>query len=328
MSKVAIIGSGFSGLSTAAYLSRAGYQVDVFEKNSTLGGRARQFSTDNGYAFDMGPSWYWMPGVFDRFFADFGNKVEDFYQLLLLNPSFEIVFGKGDKLSVSENFEQLCQMFENLEAGAGAKLVQFMEEAAYKYKVGMDNLVYKPCHSIFEFFQFETLKGIFSAQIFASFSKHVRSFFKHPKLIALMEFPVLFLGAMPEETPALYSLMNYAGLKLGTWYPMGGFVKIVEAMVSIAERNGAKFHLNAAVESIEVVGNQAKGLKVNGKFVAYDVVVAAADYQHVESKLLPAKYRNYTESYWQKRVFAPSSLIYYVGVKKRIDNLGHHTLFF
>ncbi len=231
MSKVAIIGSGFSGLSTAAYLSRAGYQVDVFEKNSTLGGRARQFSTDNGYAFDMGPSWYWMPGVFDRFFADFGNKVEDFYQLLLLNPSFEIVFGKGDKLSVPENFEQLCQMFENLEAGAGAKLVQFMEEAAYKYKVGMDNLVYKPCHSIFEFFQFETLKGIFSAQIFASFSKHVRSFFKHPKLIALMEFPVLFLGAMPEETPALYSLMNYAGLKLGTWYPMGGFVKIVEAMV-------------------------------------------------------------------------------------------------
>ena len=188
MSKVAIIGSGFSGLSAAAYLSRAGYQVDVFEKNSSLGGRARQFTTDNGYVFDMGPSWYWMPDVFERFFSDFGYSVADFYQLVLLNPSFEIVFGLEDKLSVPENFEQLCTLFESLEVGAGAKLVQFMQEAAFKYKVGMENLVYKPCHSLTEFMQFDTLKGIFSAQIFASFSKHVRSYFKHPKLVALMSF--------------------------------------------------------------------------------------------------------------------------------------------
>jgi phytoene desaturase len=328
MSKIAIIGSGFAGLSAAAYLADAGHEVHIFEKNPEIGGRARQFKTEQGYVFDMGPSWYWMPGVFERFFADFGHKPSDFYTLKKLDPSFEIVFGQGENLSVPAEFEELCLLFETLEPGSKAKLIDFLNEAAFKYNVGMEKLVYKPGLSLLEFADWDLLRGIFKLQVFTSFSKHVRQFFKNPKLIALMEFPVLFLGAMPQDTPALYSLMNYAGLKLGTWYPIGGFGKVIEAMANIAENKGAVFHLNAEIKKIEIENDIAKQLVFNDKVESFDVIVASADYHHVETKLLPAENITYDENYWGQKTFAPSSLIFYLGVSKKIQKLKHHTLFF
>ncbi len=328
MPTVAIIGSGFSGLSAAAYLSAGGYDVQVYEKNDTTGGRARQLKTANGYVFDMGPSWYWMPDVFERFFNDFDHKVTDFYDLKLLDPSFDVVFANQQVMSIPENFSALSQLFESIEEGSAAQLEKFMKEAKYKYEKGMQNLVYMPGLSLTEFANVDLLKGALRLQVFSSFSKHVRKYFSHPRLIALMEFPVLFLGAMPEDTPALYSLMNYAGLKLGTWYPQGGFGKVIQSIQQIAETNGAQFHCNAAVEKIIVKDNVAKGVVVNGNEIDADVVIAAADYHHVEAKLLPKPYRNYDESYWEKKTFAPSCLIFYVGIKKKIGSIQHHTLFF
>ena len=328
MAKIIIIGSGYSGISAAAYLSAAGHEVHVLEKNDSVGGRCRQFKTDSGYIFDMGPSWYWMPGVFERFFSDFNFTVSDFYELTLLDPSFDVVFGEQDTMSVPENFEELCTLFESIEKGSAEKLKKFMTEAAYKYKTGIDNLVYKPGLSIMEFADPDVIKGVFRLQVFSSFSKHVRKYFSHPKLIALMEFPVLFLGAMPQDTPALYSLMNYAGLKLGTWYPQGGFIKVIEGMKSVAEQNGAVFHLNSPVEKIEVENNKATNVIVNGEKIYCDALIASADYHHVESKLLSKEFRNYDDNYWEKKTMAPSSLIYYLGVRKKIKSLQHHTLFF
>lgn len=328
MSKIVVIGSGFSGLSAAAYLSVAGNEVHVFEKNDSVGGRARQLKTDSGYVFDMGPSWYWMPGVFEKFFKDFGYSVSDFYKLKLLNPSFDVVFGDNDTMGVPENFEELCNLFESIEMGSAAQLKKFMAEAEYKYKTGIEKLVYKPGLSISEFADLDLIKGAFRLQVFSSFSKHVRKYFSNPKLIALMEFPVLFLGAMPQDTPALYSLMNYAGLKLGTWYPQGGFGEVIEAMKKVAEKNGTIFHVKSVVEKIEVTEQVASSVVVNGKKFTCDAVIASADYHHVEEKLLPKDYRNYNENYWDKKTFAPSCLIYFLGVRKIIKSLHHHTLFF
>lgn len=328
MAKIAIIGSGFSGLSAACYLSKDGHEVHVFEKNKDIGGRARQLKTDNGYVFDMGPSWYWMPDVFERFFADFGHKVSDFYQLKLLNPSFDIVFKDQDVMHIPANYDELCELFESIEPGSAVKLRKFMDDAKFKYDVGMKKLVYKPGLSLTEFIDKELIKGVFKLEVFSSFSKHVRKYFSHPKLLALMDFPVLFLGAMPSDTPAMYSLMNYAGLKLGTWYPEGGFGMIIQGMAKLAKNQGVHFHLNAPVEQILHENKKASGLLVDGKELHFDSVIAAADYHHVENSLLKPADRNYTEKYWDKKTFAPSSLIFYLGVNKRIPNIEHHTLFF
>jgi len=328
MSKIAIIGSGFSGLSAAAYLSAEGHEVHIFEKNAEPGGRARQLKTESGYLFDMGPSWYWMPSVFEKFFNDFGYTVSDLYQLKLLDPSFDIVYGSKDTMHVPADFKALCELFESIETGSSRQLIRFMVEAKFKYQTGIENLVYKPGLSLLEFADIDLFKGLFRLQVFSSFSRHIRKYFTHPKLIALMEFPVLFLGAMPEETPALYSLMNYAGLKLGTWYPEGGFGAVINAIIRIATLQGTKIHLNSTVDKIMVKSNIVKGIIVNGEEIDFDAIIAAADYHHVEKDLLQSENRNYDDNYWEKKTLAPSSLIYFLGVNKKIKSINHHTLFF
>ncbi len=329
MSKnISIIGSGFAGLSTACYLAQQGHRVNVYEKNEHLGGRARVMKT-NGYHFDMGPSWYWMPDVFDQFFESFGKKCSDYYELKRLSPSYRVYFGENDILDIPSNYEDFRNMFETIELGAGHQLDLFLEEAAKKYKVGMNDLVHTPCLSIFEFVNKKIFSNIFSIDLFQSFSNHIKKYFTHPKLIRLLEFPVLFLGAMPEETPALYSMMNYADIKLGTWYPMGGMGKIIDGMVTLAESLGVTFHPNAGVQKISVgPSNKCEGIVVNGKLIQTDIVVSAADYHHTEMNLLEDQFKNYSEKYWDSRVLAPSSLLFYLGVNKKINNLQHHNLFF
>ena len=325
--KVVVIGAGFSGISAATSLAHAGYQVTVLEKNSGPGGRARCFS-EQGFMFDMGPSWYWMPDVFDSYFQRFGRQTSDYYQLQRLDPSYTVIFGQDDLMAVPAGLPALQALFEELEPGSGKKLEQFMKQAAYKYQVGMTDLVYRPSRSVSEFMDTRLLAGVLKLDVFRSIRKHIGQFFKHPKIIQLMEFPVLFLGALPENTPALYSLMNYADMALGTWYPMGGMHKIVEGMVKLAEEKGVEFRFNQAVEEIVLENGRATGIKTAGGFYETDIIVAGADYHHVETDLLPQAARSYTPDYWKNRVMAPSSLIFYLGVNKRLKNLTHHNLFF
>ncbi len=328
MSKIAVIGAGFSGLSGASYLAAAGHEVHVFEKNASAGGRARQLITENGYVFDMGPSWYWMPDVFERFFNDFGYTVSDFYELRLLDPAFTLLFEKKKALDIPASYGELRLLFESIEAGAALKLDQFMEEASHKYEIGMKDFAYMPGLSLMEFADVRLIQRALSLNLFSSLSSHIRKYFSHPTLITLMEFPALFLGALPENTPALYSLMNYAGLKLGTWYPKGGFGAVICSMKDLASRNGVTFHFNSPVEKIITTGNKATGLNAGGIFWPFDGVLATADYQYVEKFLLSGTQNNYNDAYWQKKSFAPSCLIFFIGLTKKIEKLNHHTLFF
>ena len=324
---ISVIGSGFSGLSASALLAAKGNSVTVYEKNDTIGGRARTIQS-NGFVFDMGPSWYWMPDVFERYYNLFDRTAADFYELKKLNPGFRVIFGVNDYIDVPEDFDQLCSLFESIEKGSAEKLKKFISQAEYKYKVGMADMVYLPGHSIKEFMSISLLKDAINIQLFSSFKKHVRSYFKNPRLIAIIEFPVLFLGAMPKDTPALYSLMNYAGLKQGTFYPMGGFGKVVEAFKKIAIDSGVIFKTSENVERFQLQNRSISHIISNGKSIETDAVIASADYQHIESKLLPKEFRSYDDSYWNKKTFAPSCLIYYLGVNKKVDKLIHHNLFF
>ncbi|AWH85665.1 phytoene desaturase [Flavobacterium album] len=324
--KVAIIGSGISGLSAASYLAKEGFEVHVFEKNSQPGGRARQFTTDNGYTFDMGPSWYWMPDIIDNFFKDFGYQASDFYSLVRLDPQFDIIFADG-KLSLPDSYGDMKALFEQIEPGAGKQFERFMDSAKYKYEVGMQDFVTKPCLSWFEFLSLKIAKGALKLDLLTDYRSYVKKYFSNPMLVALMEFPVIFLGASPKDIPALYSLMNYGGYGLGTYYPLGGFYELVKAMKTVAEQQGVNFHFGHTAEKIITDGGSVTALRVNGVTMDFDAVVASADYHHTET-LLDKQHRNYTEEYWEDRTFAPSCLIYYLGFTEKIPNLKHHNLFF
>jgi len=325
--KVIVIGSGFSGLSAACFLAKSGFSVTVLEKNAVPGGRARQMR-ESGFVFDMGPSWYWMPDVFEAFFGAFGKKVSDYYDLVRLDPSYTVTFGKGDVMEVPAGLAAYYEMFERYEPGSSRNLDKFLREAAYKYKVGMNEFVHKPGHSVMEFADTRVVASLFRLQMFRSMAKYLRTLFRNEQLIQLLEFPVLFLGATPERTPALYSLMNYADIQLGTWYPMGGMFRIVEGMVSLARELGAEILLEQEVTDIEVENGKAVAVRTANARYEADIVVAGADYHHVEQHILSPEYRQYDARYWDKRVMAPSSLLFYLGIDKRLKNLHHHNLFF
>lgn len=323
--KVVIIGAGFSGLSCSCHLAKMGYDVTVIEKNDQTGGRARIYK-DQGFTWDMGPSWYWMPDVFERFFNVFGKSTADYYDLIRLDPSYKVIFPE-DEWDIPAKMDALEAMFEQIEPGSANQLRSFLEQAAYKYEVGVKKLVYKPSRSLTEFIDIQLLKGILKMDVFTSMSKHVRKHFKDKRLIELVEFPVLFLGATAANTPALYSLMNYADMALGTWYPDGGMCKIAEGMTTLAKELGVTFQLEDEVESFTFKDSMVTGLQ-SKDFQNADVVVASADYHHVDQRILPKEYQNYTSVYWHKRSMAPSSLLFYLGINKKLPKLLHHNLFF
>ena len=322
--KITIIGSGFSSLSAACYLAKSGNEVEIFEKNDAPGGRARQLKK-NGFVFDIGPSWYWMPDVFEKFFNDFGKSVSDYYQLERLDPGYKVYFGKDDFINIGDNLDKIYDVFEGVERGSSEKLKKFIRKAAENYKIAIKDLVYRPGLSPLELITPVTLKKIGS--FFSNVKKEVTKDFKDPKLAQILQFPVLFLGAKPADTPAFYSFMNFADFGLGTWHPKNGMYSIVKGMVSLAESQGVKIHLNSPVDEILIEKNKAVGIKVKNKIILSDIILSGADYQHTETLVSP-NYRSYSEAYWDKKVFAPSSLLFYVGINKKVKNVSHHTLFF
>ena len=330
--KALVIGAGFAGMSVATFLAKKGWSVKVIEKHNLPGGRARKFEAE-GFTFDMGPSWYWMPDVFERYFAAFGKKVSDFYKLKRLDPSYRVYFDETH-WDMPANYTELAALLESVEPGAAKALDQFMEEAKYKYDIGVGKLVHQPGISLKEFIDIDLIKGVFKLDVFQSMKKHVARFFKHPYIQTLMEFPVLFLGALPQNTPALYSLMNYADIKGGTWYPELGMYSIVQAMYDTAIAQGVQFQFSEEALQIEVLNGVAQSCytksSVTGeqKHYEFDVVIGAGDYHHIETKLLTSKYQSYTASYWDTRMMAPSSLLYYVGLNKKLSGVTHHSLFF
>jgi phytoene desaturase len=324
--KVIVIGSGFAGLSAASFMAKAGCEVTVLEKHAGPGGRARQLK-DSGFTFDMGPSWYWMPDVFERYFNQFGKKVEQYYSLHRLDPSYRI-YWKDGSTDIPANFDQLKDLFESIEPGAAGQLQKFIDEAAYKYKAGVQKLIFKPGQSYTEFLDKDLIKGFFKLDVFTSMKKHVHKYFKHTRLRQMLEFPVLFLGALSEDTPALYSLMNYADIIGGTWYPEGGMYSIVSAMHGLATELGVQFYFNENVTSISVTNNKAGPVTTSTKQWEADVIIGGADYHFIETRLLPVEARSYSESYWNSRVMAPSCILFYVGLNRRLKNILHHSLFF
>lgn len=327
MKKIGIIGAGLSSLYAACYLAKKGYSVDVFDKNKMAGGRSQVYK-DNGYTFDMGPSWYWMPDVIDRLFSELDEKRTDYFQLNRLDPAYKVFWKDNESTSIPAEKKELLELFDGLEADGGKKLNRFLADAKIKYDVSMHSFIEIPGVKIGELINFKVLKEALKLDVFKSVEKDVSKRFTSDKAQNILNFPVLFLGERASKIPALYTLMNYADLELGTWYPEGGMNAIANALEKIGKKYGARYHYESPVSEIIVENKIAKGLKVHDEVIHFDGIIAGADYHHVEQKLLPKEYRRYDENYWDKRKLAPSSLLFYVGLSEKVNGLEHHNLFF
>ena len=322
---ISIIGSGFSSLSAACYLAKQGYNVSVYEKNNDFGGRARQLK-ENGFTFDIGPSFYWMPDIFDRFFNDFNKKTSDYYELTKLNPAYSVYFDENNSIPIEDSLEKICNRFEKIETGSSIKLKKFILNARENYRVAVLDLIYKmPGESPLELVTIDTIKKV--KYFLTNIRREVRKDFKNHMLRAILEFPVLFLGAKPSDTPAFYNFMNYADFGLGTFQPKNGFYDVVQAMIKLGESLGVSFYNNSNVTKVITEKNKVIGLEINEKIIKSDIVVSGADYNFTE-KLLPKNLRQYSDKYWDKRTLAPSALLFYIGFNKKLNNIEHHNLIF
>ena len=322
--KISIIGSGFSSLAASCYLAKMGYDVTIFEKNTTIGGRARQLKKE-GFTFDIGPTWYWMPDVFERFFSDFSKTPSDYYQLEKLNPAYSVYFGADDYITIEDTLEKILIAFEKEEKGSSLKLQKFIDTAKSNYDIAIKDLVYNPGVSPLELVTFQTAKKV--NQFFSNIKRDVRKEFKNDRLAKILEFPVLFLGAKPSDTPSFYSFMNYADFGMGTFHPKNGMYEVILAIASLAKELGVTIKTDSPIEKIIIENGQAKGIISKGETILSDIVLSGADYHHTET-LVDKTYRQYSENYWSKKTFAPSSLLFYVGFDKKLINVNHHTLFF
>ena len=321
---IVIIGSGFSSLAASCYLAKAGYSVTIVEKNFQFGGRARQIKR-NGFTFDMGPTFYWMPDVFEQFFNDLGKSVKDYYELQKLNPAYRAFFKNRAPIDIEDSLEKIISKFEEIEAGSGIALKTFIDKAKENYELAIRDLVYQPGESIKELATLETMKRL--PLFIKTIKSQVAQYLNNKDLKTILEFPVLFLGGTPHTTPAFYNFMNYADFGLGTWHPVGGMHKVIEGMVSLARSLDVKLYSDQPVLELIADSDRVQQVVTSKGVIEADIVLSGADYQHTE-QLLQSRHRQYSNSYWSKKTYAPSALLYYVAFDKTIDRVAHHSLFF
>ena len=322
---VVVIGGGFGGLSTACYLADAGADVTLLEKNEQLGGRASRLEVD-GFSFDMGPSWYLMPDVFERFFGHFGREPSEFYELERLDPHYRVFWKDGDQVDVLPDREKNKEIFESYEPGAGEAFDAYLEESQRTYEIGMEHFVYEDRPRLRDYVDKDVLRYSWGLSLLGKMQGHVEDYFDHPKLQQLMQYTLVFLGGSPTNTPALYNLMSHVDYNMGVYYPDGGIGAVVDGIVELAEDLGVEFVTDAEVTGIEGRYGAFAVDTENGERYLADRVVSDADYAHTEQELLPERKRQYTEEYWESRTYAPSAFLLYLGVEGDVPNLEHHTL--
>jgi len=328
MEKAAIIGGGIGGLATACMLGKKGYKVQLFEKNEQIGGVCNRFEAD-GFCFDMGPSWYLMPDVWQAFFELVGERVEDHLDLVKLAPSYRIFFKGAETLDFFSDLERDLPTFEKLEPGSGAKLREYLKLSEHQYKIALGSFMYKNYDTILDFFNRQTAIEGRKLEVFSKMSDYVEKFFKSDEVRKIMEYQLVFLGSSPYNTPALYNIMSHIDFSMGVYYPRGGIYEIAQALKNIAVKNGVEFFVHAPVERILTGTRAARGVRlIDGREFQADFVVANANIQHVESKLLSPSHRTYSERYWRSRTLAPSAFILYLGLKGKSESLTHHNLLF
>ncbi|QIB75026.1 phytoene desaturase [Halogeometricum borinquense] len=322
---VVVVGGGFGGLSTACYLADAGATVTVLEKNEQLGGRASRLERD-GFRFDMGPSWYLMPDVFEDFFGYFDRTPSDYYELTRLDPHYRIFFKDGDRVDMVPDLEQNRETFEAYEPGAGKQFENYLQKAEKNYEVGMEHFVYTDRTKLSDFADWDVIKNARGLSLIGSMQDHVEKYFNHPKLQQIMQYTLVFLGGAPNNTPALYNLMSHVDFNMGVYYPDGGLGGVVDGMVSLGEELGVEFHVESPVNEIRGREGAFVTRTEDGREFYSDYVVSDADYRHTEMDLLPEDKRQYDEDYWQSRTYAPSAYLLYLGVEGDVPELEHHTL--
>lgn len=325
-----IIGAGYGGLALANLLAKKGYQTHVYEKNSAPGGRIHAVRKD-GFVFDLGPSWYLMPEVFEQYYQLFNQNVNEKLELVRFSPGYKVFYETQPAIEVAGELQKDAALFEAIETGAGKRLERYVRESSRIYRLALAHFLYTSFRSPLMFLKWDIVRHAprMALLAFRSLDAHVSSYFKDQRLKQLLEYHSVFLGASPFAAPAIYSLMSHLDFKSGVYYPRKGMLQLPKDLEAIGRDLGVTYHYDQPVARILVKSNQAVGIQTAaGETVAADVVISNADLEFTETQLLDHQHQTFPASYWHRREPGPGALLVSFGVATPLPMLKHHNLYF
>lgn len=328
MAKAIVIGTGMGGLATALRLRHAGYEVSIYEKQPRPGGRSNLIEED-GYRVDTGPTILVMKDTFNEFYRSIGEDFEQRLTLTQLDPNYRIYFHDQTHVDLFSNMARLAAEVERIEPGAAERLYRFLGANAKKYELGLPFVARNYDH-LTDLANPITGWKLFKTRAHEDLYRQVASFFKTDKLRKAFSFHSMFLGLSPFGAPAMYSLITYADMALGMWYPKGGIYAIIEDMLQLSEKMGVEVHTKAPVEQIVVENRRVAGIQLaSGERIAANLVVSNADLPYTYTNLLnTASRRDYTDRQLATMKYACSGYLLYLGINRQYPHLRHQALYF
>lgn len=325
--KIIIVGAGPGGLTSAMILARRGFDVEVFEKAPVVGGRSAVLSFD-GFDFDTGPTFLMMKFVLDEMFQEAGERIEDHLEAVELNPMYRLVFNDRT-IDMTGNHEEMKREIARQFPGSESDLDKFLTREGKRFEKIFPCLQ-KDYNSFKEFFNPVFLKAIPYIPIGSSIFKYLGNYFSEDKLRLCFTFQSKYLGMSPWECPGFFTILPYVEHAFGVFHVQGGLSRISEAMAQIAEKNGAKFHLNCPISQVLVENGAAKGVKLaDGTVCDADEVILNADFAYAMNHLIaPGILKKYSPRRLAKKRYSCSTFMLYLGLNKVYDELPHHTIVF
>ena len=321
---IIVIGAGIGGLSLAARLAKSGFLVKIIEKNAKPGGRCNYLKKD-GHLLDTGPTVFMMKEVYTKTFADMGEKMDDYIDLIRVDPSYQIYFRDGSKLIMTTNQKKMKVQMEAFEQGSYNALQQYLKEGETNYNIAMPNLIDREFKHFYNFINPKTLYLLFKLRILKKHYGYTKKFFKDSRLREAFTFQDTYLGLNPYNAPSIFSMIPYLELNQGVWLPKGGMYSIVTALTQICKNTGVDFFFDSPVKQINTSKNHVTGVTLaNGRQLSGDIIVANADLVYVYNSLLP---KDKMTKRLNNKKFTCSTLTFLWGVDKRFPQLSVHNLF-
>jgi len=333
-----VVGAGYAGLTAAAYLAREGHRVTVLEQLPTPGGRNQRFVLD-GFTFERGPSWLWMLDVHSSFYSDLGRKMSDYVQISRLDPAYRVFFPKDSTntqsgiCDVPNGVQEFAALLEKIEPGSSANFLKQMELDEFRYNQALETFIELPSVHIGEYVRPSFLKHLGKMGLFSNQRDSIAKVVLTPEARRLLEWPTIFVGHSPASVPSLYSLLNWAAIDGGTWFPTNGMYDTILGMERVCRELGVTFlydhrvtglkHERGAIKEV-VCSSEEHGIR---RFAAEKFLVTC-DMAFFERSIVPKSLRMYSPDYWDSREVSPSCLLFYLGVDCRVQGLEHHNLFF
>ncbi|PRP88969.1 phytoene desaturase [Planoprotostelium fungivorum] len=322
--KVIVIGAGLGGLAVAGRMAKAGYKVEVLEKNEHEGGRCDYYEKE-GHRFDIGPSIMLMPQLFEMLFQDLDKDLYRDLNLVKVDPLYNIHFADGTTFLPSSDLTKMKEQLEKIEPGSFQQWMRYIEQASFHYYGSIEHVIGRNFRNILEYFDPRKMQMIFSLRPLRNHWSYVSTFFKSHNLRSLVTFQNMYLGLSPFQAQATYSLMQYTEYTDGIWYPKGGMHEIPRALKRASERLGARYRFDSEVERIVTEGGRAKGVVLkNGQTLDADIIICNADLPFVYDKLLrEEKQRKKMESL----KYTSSAIMFYWALDKIFPEIQHHNMY-